>query len=290
MYRAKRRGRNQYECFSSEVRDTLDIQKHLRKAINEGAFEIVYQPQFFQDGSIAGVEALLRFRHPRLGMIPPSRLIPIAEESGLIIPIGDWVLRQVCRQIVGWRQQTNIGLMVAVNVSALQFNRLEFADGVARIFTETGADPSRVELELTESLVMNNVEDSSRQMQRIKMLGVHIAVDDFGTGYSSLSYLHRLPIDTLKIDRCFVEKIADPGGTRPIVQTIMSLARSLGMRTVAEGVETEAQLEIIRELQCDIIQGFLFSRPIAASDVLELLRGANSTGMSRSPKLAPSTG
>jgi diguanylate cyclase (GGDEF)-like protein len=290
MYRAKSHGRNHFECFSADARDALDIQKHLRKAIDHGGFEIVYQPQFFKDGGIACVEALLRFRHPTLGMIPPSRFIPIAEESGLIVPIGDWVLRQVCRQSVAWGQDTDARLMVAVNVSALQFNRIDFADSVAKILAETGIDPTRVELELTESLVMNNVEDSSRQMQSLKMLGVHIAVDDFGTGYSSLSYLHRLPIDTLKIDRSFVEKIAEPGGTRPIVETIMSLARSLGMRTVAEGVETQAQCDIIRELDCELIQGFLFSRPIPAAAVLELLHArANSASMSGPAQLAPST-
>jgi diguanylate cyclase (GGDEF)-like protein len=290
MYRAKSHGRNHFECFSAEARDALDIQKHLRRAIDHGGFEIVYQPQFFKDGGIACVEALLRFRHPTLGMIPPSRFIPIAEESGLIVPIGDWVLRQVCRQSVAWRQLIDAPIMVAINVSALQFNRIDFADSVAKILTETGMDPSRVELELTESLVMNNVEDSSRQMQSLKMLGVHIAVDDFGTGYSSLSYLHRLPIDTLKIDRSFVEKIAEPAGTRPIVETIMSLARSLGMRTVAEGVETQAQCDIIRELDCDLIQGFLFSRPIPAPAVLDLLRArANAASMSGPTNLAPST-
>jgi len=191
---------------------------------------------------------------------------------------------------VAWRQLIDAPIMVAINVSALQFNRIDFADSVAKILTETGMDPSRVELELTESLVMNNVEDSSRQMQSLKMLGVHIAVDDFGTGYSSLSYLHRLPIDTLKIDRSFVEKIAEPAGTRPIVETIMSLARSLGMRTVAEGVETQAQCDIIRELDCDLIQGFLFSRPIPAPAVLDLLRArANAASMSGPTNLAPST-
>jgi len=173
---------------------------------------------------------------------------------------------------VEWEKHSHLSLKVAVNVSALQFNRIDFADSVAKILSETGADPTLVELELTEGLVMNNVEDSSRQMKSLKLLGIQIAVDDFGTGYSSLSYLHRLPIDTLKIDRSFVEKIADAAGTRPIVETIMSLARSLGMRTVAEGVETQAQLEIIRELDCDLMQGFLFSRPIAGSEVLELLR------------------
>ncbi len=272
MYRAKSRGRNHYECFSADARDALDIQKHLRKAVDQGGFEIVYQPQFCENREIACVEALLRFRHPSLGMIPPSRFIPIAEESGLIVPIGDWVLRQVCRQSVQWREQTGSAVKVAINVSALQFNRIDFADNVAKILAETGIDPALVELELTESLVMNNVEDSSRQMKSLKVLGVHIAVDDFGTGYSSLSYLHRLPIDTLKIDRSFVEKIADVDGTRPIVETIMSLAKSLGMQTVAEGVETQAQLKIIRDLNCDLVQGFLFSRPICSADVLKLLR------------------
>ncbi len=283
MYRAKGRGRNHYECFSAEARDALDIQKHLRKAIDQGGFEIVYQPQFFNSGEIACVEALLRFRHPTLGMIPPSRFIPIAEESGLIVPIGDWVLRQVCRQSVEWRRQTAVALKVAVNVSALQFNRIDFADSVARILRETNVDPTLIELELTESLVMHNVEDSSRQMKSLKLLGVHIAVDDFGTGYSSLSYLHRLPIDTLKIDRSFVEKIAEAGGTRPIVETIMSLARSLGMQTVAEGVETRAQLEIIRELNCDLIQGFLFSRPISAADVLKMVQSHTGSALPVQP-------
>ncbi|MBV9624824.1 MAG: EAL domain-containing protein [Acidobacteria bacterium] len=284
MYRAKNRGRNLYECFSAEARDALDIQNHLRKAIDEGGFEIVYQPQFFKNGDLACVEALLRFRHPTLGKIPPSRFIPIAEESGLIVAIGDWVLRQVCCQSVKWRNCSGISLKVAINVSALQFNRIDFADNVAKILAETGADPSFVELELTEGLVMNNVEDSSRQMKSLKLLGIQIAVDDFGTGYSSLSYLHRLPIDTLKIDRSFVEKIADLGGTRPIVETIMSLARSLGMRTVAEGVETQAQLDIIRELDCDFIQGFLFSHPVSGPEVLELL-----TTSYRAGSLCPST-
>jgi len=173
---------------------------------------------------------------------------------------------------VEWEKHSHLSLKVAVNVSALQFNRIDFADSVAKILSETGADPTLVELELTDGLVMNNVEDSSRQMKSLKLLGIQIAVDDFGTGYSSLSYLHRLPIDTLKIDRSFVEKIADAAGTRPIVETIMSLARSLGMRTVAEGVETQAQLEIIRELDCDLMQGFLFSRPITGPEVLKLLR------------------
>ena len=288
MYRAKGRGRSQYECFSADARDALDIQRHLRKAIDEGGFEIVYQPQFCESGDIACVEALLRFRHPTLGMIPPSRFIPIAEESGLIVAIGGWVLRRACQQSVAWRAQTNAWVKVAVNVSPLQFNRIDFADNVAKTLDETGIDPTMVELELTESLVMNNVEDSSRQMKSLKMLGVHVAVDDFGTGYSSLSYLHRLPIDTLKIDRSFVEKIADVDGTRPIVETIMSLARSLGMQTVAEGVETQAQLEIIRELRCDLIQGYLFSRPICAADVLLMLQTrSSSAGLGPIPAHAP---
>lgn len=274
MYWAKSRGRNRHECFAGDARDTLDIEEQMRIALDEGKFELFYQPLYRPDGTIDSLEALLRFRHPRLGMVPPSRFIPVAEECGLIVPIGDWVLEQVCQQIAEWRDQHGLRARIAVNVSALQFGRSDYASCVAKNLAKCGVDGSSIELELTESLVMNNVTESSRQMAKLKQLGVHISVDDFGTGYSSLSYLHELPIDTLKIDRSFIEKVAEPTGTRPIVEAVVSLAKTLHMRTVAEGVETEEQLAIVHHVGCDLVQGFLLSRPVPRAAIPDLLRAA----------------
>ncbi|HET9696474.1 MAG TPA: EAL domain-containing protein [Terriglobales bacterium] len=274
MYWAKSRGRNRHECFAGDARDTLDIEEQMRIALDEGKFELFYQPLYRPDRSIEALEALLRFRHPRLGMVPPSRFIPVAEECGLIVPIGDWVLQQVCHQIKEWREKFGLSARVAVNVSALQFGRTDFAACVSRNLARTGVDPACIELELTESLVMNNVQESSRQMTKLKQLGVNMSVDDFGTGYSSLSYLHELPIDTLKIDRSFIEKVSDPNGTRPIVEAVVSLAKTLHMRTVAEGVETNEQLDIVHRVGCDLVQGFLLSRPVPVAQIPDLLRAS----------------
>jgi diguanylate cyclase (GGDEF)-like protein len=273
MYWAKSRGRNRHECFAGDARDTLDIEEQMRIALEEGKFEIFYQPLFRPDRSIEAMEALLRFRHPRLGMVPPSRFIPVAEECGLIVAIGDWVLQQVCHQIGAW-QKDGLQARVAVNVSALQFGRADFASCVSQALARTGVDPSCIELELTESLVMSNVQESSRQMTKLKHLGVRMSVDDFGTGYSSLSYLHELPIDTLKIDRSFIEKVSEPNGTRPIVEAVVSLAKSLHMRTVAEGVETQEQLAVVHAVGCDLVQGFLLSKPVPTALIPDLLRKA----------------
>lgn len=281
MYRAKSHGRNQCEVFSEEAREMLDIETTLRKALDVGGFHLQYQPQVTPDGQLAGFEALLRFKHPKLGMLPPSRFIPIAEESGLIVPIGDWAMKEAFRQALEWQNKYGFSKRMAVNVSPLQFARTDFADGVETILRSSGLHPNLVELELTETLVMSNVEESSRQMNRLKQIGVHLSIDDFGTGYSSLSYLHRLPIDTLKIDRSFVEKMTDPSGTRPIVEAIISLARSLGLQTIAEGVETPEQLAVLAELQCDVIQGFLFSKPLSEPDLRALLERYSREGQAR---------
>ena len=273
MYRAKSHGRNQCEAFSEEAREMLDIESTLRRALEIGGFHLQYQPQVTCDGTLAGFEALLRFKHPKLGMLPPSRFIPIAEESGLIVPIGDWAMREAFRQALEWHTKYGFTKRMAVNVSPLQFARTDFADTVEATLKSSGLPPSLVELELTETLVMSNVEESSRQMNRLKQLGVHISIDDFGTGYSSLSYLHQLPIDTLKIDLSFIQKMTEVGGTRPIVEAIISLARSLGLQTIAEGVETAEQLAILAELKCDVIQGYLFSRPKSEPDLRNLFEG-----------------
>ncbi len=278
MYRAKSHGRNQCEVFSEEAREMLDIESTLRKALEIGGFHLQYQPQVTCEGELAGFEALLRFKHPKLGMLPPSRFIPIAEESGLIIPIGDWAMREAFRQTLEWQSKYGFDKRIAVNVSPLQFTKADFAETMENIIKTSGLPPHMVEMELTETIVMSNVQESARQMNRLKQLGVHISIDDFGTGYSSLSYLHQLPIDTLKIDRSFIEKMTEPGGTRPIVEAIISLARSLGLQTIAEGVETQEQLAILAGLECDVIQGFLFSRPLSEPALVNLLEQFSSKG------------
>ena len=282
MIRAKQSGYGHLETSTEEARETLDIEKTLRKALDIGGFHLQYQPQVRRDGSIAALEALLRFRHPKLGMLPPSRFIPIAEESGLIVPIGDWVLQEICRQGVEWKSRLGSEVRIAVNVSPLQFQRADFAKNVANIFRKIGYDPSLIELELTETLVMRDVKESSRQLNQLKRLGFHIAVDDFGTGYSSLSYLHQLPIDTLKIDKSFIDKVTEPTGTRPIVEAVLSLSKSLSLTTIAEGVETAEQYAVLDHLGCDIIQGFYFFKPLPVENVEQLLLASRPQNPARS--------
>ena len=248
------------------------LEAGMRRGLEEGAFSLVYQPQCFPSGKLVALEALLRFHHPQLGSIPPARLIPIAEETQLILPIGRWVLKEVCRQLKAWQQAGCEVVSVAVNISAIQFARNDFSQEVAEILAEAGVPPSLLELELTESLVMRDYAESIRQMRNLKDLGVRIAIDDFGTGYSSLSYLHRLPIDTLKIDRSFVEMITEPEGTRPIVDAVISMAQAFGLRVVGEGVETLGQMEALCKGGCDLLQGNLFSRPVPAEQTLQFLR------------------
>ncbi len=248
------------------------LEAGMRRGLEEGAFSLVYQPQCFPSGKLVALEALLRFNHPQLGSVPPARLIPIAEETQLILPIGRWVLKEVCRQLRAWQHAGYEVVSVAVNISAIQFARNDFSDEVAEILAEAGVPPSLLELELTETLVMRDYAESIRQMRNLKDLGVRIAIDDFGTGYSSLSYLHRLPIDTLKIDRSFVEMITEPEGTRPIVDAVISMAQAFGLRVVGEGVETVGQMEALCNGGCDMIQGNLFSRPVPGDQTLQFLR------------------
>jgi diguanylate cyclase (GGDEF)-like protein len=275
MYRAKEQGRNQYQMFSLamswELQQRRNIEIELQKALEGNRLEVWYQPQFDREGSLSGLEALLRFHHPSLGMISPDRFIPIAEESGLIVNIGDWVLQEVCRQSLSWQAEGLAPVRIAVNVSASQFSRDDFAQNVAHIVRARGLAPGLLEIELTESLVMSNIKDSARQMRALKDLGVHLSIDDFGTGYSSLSYLHQLPIDALKIDRSFVEHITEPAGTLAIVQAIVALARKLGLHVIGEGVETKEQLSVLHETGCDFVQGYLFSKPVPAAATGRLL-------------------
>lgn len=247
------------------------LEEEMRLAMENDGFQVFYQPLCQPDGTLESFEALLRFHSEKLGSVPPTRFIPVAEETHLIVPLGEWVLRQVCRQIHQWRQQGLLTVPVAVNISALQFAREDFAGMVADILEENDEPGSSLILELTESIVMHDFEESARQMKRLKRLGIRIAIDDFGTGYSSLSYLHRLPIDILKVDGSFMETLNVPEGTRPIVEAVVSMASALGLRVVAEGVETEIQLHTLRQCGCGIIQGYYFSRPVNSDSAANFL-------------------
>jgi len=250
LYRAKSTGAA-YCVFSlamsEEASEAQEIEEALNCAIEKNYLRLVYQPLYSQGGELTGFEALLRLQHPRLGNIPPNRFIPIAEETRLIVPIGNWVLREACRQLRAWHEAGHRRVHMAVNISALQFARDDFADSVARIFTECNLAPEHLILELTESVVMEDYDIVVRQMNLLKQCGVRIAMDDFGTGYSSLSYIQRIPIDVLKIDRSFIERLADPEGTRPIVEAVIAMARHLGLQVVAEGVETAEQQDILQQ-------------------------------------------
>jgi len=275
MYRAKYRGRNSCQFFTPDLGaaalERLEIETALRRAIVHGELALSYQPQAELSGKLAGLEALLVWNHPKLGTIPPLQFIPIAEESGLIVPLGSWVLTEACRQNSAWGRRGYQVVKVAVNVSPMQFARADFVEMVAQALAQSGLHPSLLELELTESVVMRDVEESARQMERLRALGVSISIDDFGTGYSSLSYLRRLPIDTLKIDRSFLKELESDDTTLPLVQAIISVAHSLRLTVVAEGVENKKQLDALRSVGCDKIQGFFVSGPLSVQDIERLL-------------------
>jgi EAL domain-containing protein (putative c-di-GMP-specific phosphodiesterase class I) len=275
MYRAKYRGRSSCQFFTPDLGaaalERLEIETALRRAIDHGELALSYQPQAELSGKLAGLEALLVWNHPKLGIIPPLQFIPIAEESGLIVPLGSWVLTEACRQNSAWVRRGYQVVKVAVNVSPMQFARADFVEMVAQALSQSGLHPSLLELELTESVVMRDVEESARQMERLRALGVSISIDDFGTGYSSLSYLRRLPIDTLKIDRSFLKELESDDTTLPLVQAIISVAHSLRLTVVAEGVENQKQLDALRSVGCDKIQGFFVRGPLSVQDIERLL-------------------
>jgi len=278
MYRAKNRGKNSFQFFTPDMGaaalERLEIENGLRRAVENSELQLYYQPQVEMNGRIAGLEALLVWNHPKLGIIPPAQFIPVAEESGMIVPIGAWVLGEACRQNAAWQNSGYQPLKVAVNVSPMQFARADFVETVAQALARGGLDPALLELELTESVVMRDIEESGRQMDRLRALGVSISIDDFGTGYSSLSYLRRLPIDTLKIDQSFLKELETDSNTMPLVQAIVALAHGLGLCVVAEGVETEKQLEVLRAVGCDKVQGFLLGGPLPVPEIERLLHDA----------------
>jgi diguanylate cyclase (GGDEF)-like protein len=277
MYCAKQRGGTAVEYYVSGMKlaseDRVKLEADLHRALRKQQFALHYQPKF--NGGmrrIHSAEALIRWRHPEWGLVPPDRFIPLAEESGLIVPIGEWVLREACRQMRAWQDQGLPALRVAVNISGVQFRRVDLVDTVGRALDDAGVEPRHLEIELTETAVMSDPEESVDTLQRLSRMGVIVSVDDFGTGYSCMSYLRRFPIDKLKIDRSFITNVLTSTDDAAIVQAIISLAHSLRLKVVAEGVESAEQFQFLQKHGCDHYQGYYFSKPIDADTFTEMLR------------------
>jgi EAL domain-containing protein (putative c-di-GMP-specific phosphodiesterase class I) len=269
MYRAKDNGKARYELFDTVMHTRavalLKLENDLRRAIERQEFHVYYQPIVsLETDQIAGFEALVRWEHPERGFISPDEFIPLSEETGLIMEIGQWVLHEACRQMRQWQISFQRPLMLSVNLSGKQFIQPNLIEQIKSILKETNFDPRWLRLEITESVVMENAEAATSMLLQLRDLGAHLSIDDFGTGYSSLSYLHRFPVTTLKIDRSFISRMGEGDENSEIVRTIMTLASNLGMEVVAEGIETEEQLMQLRTLKCEYGQGFLFSRPVDA--------------------------
>jgi diguanylate cyclase (GGDEF)-like protein/PAS domain S-box-containing protein len=281
MYRAKALGGNAYQFFarelSDEARSRVELETQLRGALAQNQFHLVYQPKVdLASGRIVGCEALVRWRHPGLGHVSPGRFIPVAEDSGLIVPIGDWVLRTACAQNKAWQDAGHAPVVVSVNLSARQFLQQDVAAWVLGVLAETALAPALLELELTESLIAQDAGKARETVDRLKAEGVKFSIDDFGTGYSSLGQLRRFRVDTLKIDQSFVRDMLVNAEDATIAVAVVSLAHSLGLTVVAEGVETAEQCGFLRQNRCDAIQGYYFSKPVAAADFEAMLRGGKS--------------
>ncbi len=276
MYHAKELGRNNYQFFSAfmnqKVLDELEMETNLRNALKNGEFLLHYQPKIdLTTNKIIGVEVLIRWKHPELGFISPSKFIPHAEKTDLIIAVGDWVLHTACKQSVQWQVDGIPPIRISVNLSGMQLKRNDQVENVARILAETGLPPNLLELELTEGVVMENAEATISTLNKFKEMGIKLSIDDFGTGYSSLSYLKRFPIDTLKIDQSFVKDITTNPDDEAIASTIIAMAHNLRLKVIAEGVENKEQLDMLRNKDCDEVQGYYFSRPVSEEDLKELL-------------------
>jgi len=249
------------------------LQGELRNAVAQSEFVLDYQPQVdLRSGRIFAVEALVRWRHPRLGVVPPIRFIPMAEETGLIVPIGDWVLREACRQNKAWQDAGLPPMVVSVNVSARQFKEKNLINRVVGALESSGLEARYLELELTESLIMQDVELAVATMKDLQSLGIQLSIDDFGTGYSSLSALKTFPVTRLKIDKSFVDGLLADENDRAVAGAVISLGQTLNLRVIAEGVETDAQAEFLRSINCDEMQGYLFSKPLPAQDIEDMLK------------------
>jgi diguanylate cyclase (GGDEF)-like protein/PAS domain S-box-containing protein len=278
MYQAKDCGRNTYRFHTDQM--NIDAMEHLRmrnglrRALANGEFVLHYQPQIsLASGAVIGAEALIRWNHPELGMVAPGRFISVAEDTGLIVPMGDWVLREACRQSVAWRKAGLPELLMAVNLSAVQFKRGDVLKSVTQALAESGLEPALLELELTESILIKDTEKVLATVRQLKSLGIKLSIDDFGTGYSSLSYLKQFDVDKLKIDQSFVRNMVDDPNDAAIVRAIIQMAQGLNLTTIAEGVEDERQLALLRLQHCDEVQGYHFARPMPADQFESFISG-----------------
>ena len=277
MYQAKEGGRNTCHFFSPELNmratERMLLESTMRRALERNEFFLAFQPQMeLSSGRIAGIEALVRWRHPELGIVPPTHFIPIAEETGLIVPLGEWVLETACRQAVTWQQEGHPPLRMAVNVSARQFRQKNLGLRIEKILAATGLDPALLELELTESAVMENPDEAVLTLRQLKQMGITLSIDDFGTGYSSLSHLKHFPIDRLKIDRSFVRHVTRDQNDATIAEAIIALAHSMQLSVVAEGIEHDEQMQFMSNRRCDIMQGYYLSRPVSAAEFGDFLK------------------
>jgi diguanylate cyclase (GGDEF)-like protein len=271
LYEAKQTGRDRYVLFRSAMQATLQarllLQTDLREALARDELFLLYQPTIdLQSEHVVGVEALIRWRHPARGVIAPDNFIPLAEETGLIVPIGRWVLAQACKQAAIWHDESH-SVQVSVNVSARQLDHKNLLEDVQGALADSDLEPSTLTIEITETALMRDADGAAQQLTKLKALGVQIAIDDFGTGYSSLAYLSQFPVDVLKIDRTFVTGLSDSADSRALAHTLIQLGKTLGLETLAEGIEDQAQLEILKHEQCDLGQGYLFARPLVPEDI-----------------------
>lgn len=276
MHDAKRQGVNNYQFYTNKINlvssDPLALEADLRYVLERAELEVYYQPQVnLRNGQIVGAEALLRWHHPERGMVSPATFIPLAEESALIIPIGEWVLRTACAQTKVWQAVGFSVLGMAVNLSAYQFNQPNLIEKIDQILAETNFNPELLELELTKSIIVHNPDAAIGMFNELKLLKIHFWLDDFGTGYSSLAYLQQFPFDILKIDQCFVRNITPNSKNATITTALIQLAHGLNLKVIAEGVETEAEQAFLYQHKCDVMQGYLFSRPLPAAEFEKLL-------------------
>lgn len=280
MYRAKDLGKANYQFFTSDlneqVAERLTIKNGLVKALERDEFKVFYQPKVtLSTGQIDSVEALMRWDNPGLGMVSPARFIPVLEETGMVVEVGEWAIREACKQHRTWIEAGLPPIRIAVNLSARQLREISFVSVLQQVLHETGVGPEGIEIEITESMIMSDTDSAIASLTELHGLGIRVAMDDFGTGYSSLSYLRQFPIDTIKIDGSFVADIAASVDGAEIVRTIISMGQTLNKTIVAEGVETEEQLQLLRNFKCDQVQGYLFSRPVPGNELTEFIRETN---------------
>ena len=277
MYRAKKAGRNNYQIFTPSMKhelfEQLAMGNNLRRALDRGEFVVHYQPQItITDGKIVGMEALVRWHHPKFGLISPKKFIHWAEDSGLIIPIGEWVLKEACRQNKTWQEAGFPGLRVSVNLSARQFKQENLDKSIYKSLKETNLEPDLLSLELTESTIMEDPQTAIEVSHRIRANGIRFSIDDFGTGYSSLNYLKHFPLSNIKMDQTFVQDLASDPSDKAIAKAVIALGHGLNLSVIAEGVETESQRDLLKSYECDMMQGFFFSKPLPSNSFEQLLR------------------